>query len=187
MEARNRDRTQKSRACDIYLKNLARNLAVFLAPMRPMRYSPIKLSRYQFPPLENELQFVFPNVRVHATGWGAFGMLTITGDIQNAPKPQCCSPTPRPKCFCDGSTVAGELVAADAERDVRGFALKFYRGEGNWDLVCNTTPVSSSAIPTHSLTSSTPRNAIPRPICARRPRCGISGHRRRRACIRSRS
>lgn len=39
------------------------------------------------------------------------------------------------------STVAGELGAADAERDVRGFALKFYTEEGNWDVVGNNTPV----------------------------------------------
>ena len=39
------------------------------------------------------------------------------------------------------STVAGERGAADAERDVRGFALKFYTEEGNWDLVGNNTPV----------------------------------------------
>jgi catalase len=39
------------------------------------------------------------------------------------------------------STVAGEKGAADAERDVRGFAVKFYTEEGNWDLVGNNTPV----------------------------------------------
>ena len=39
------------------------------------------------------------------------------------------------------STVAGERGAADAERDIRGFALKFYTDEGNWDLVGNNTPV----------------------------------------------
>ena len=43
--------------------------------------------------------------------------------------------------FARFSTVAGERGAADAERDVRGFALKFYTEEGNWDLVGNNTPV----------------------------------------------
>lgn len=38
------------------------------------------------------------------------------------------------------STVAGERGAADAERDIRGFAMKFYTEEGNWDLVGNNTP-----------------------------------------------
>ena len=45
------------------------------------------------------------------------------------------------------STVAGELGAADAERDVRGFALKFYSEEGNWDLVGNNTPVFGKSSP----------------------------------------
>jgi catalase len=59
------------------------------------------------------------------------------------------------------STVAGELGAADAERDVRGFALKFYTEEGNWDLVGNNTPLCA-AIPTSSLTSSIRRSGIRR-------------------------
>jgi len=60
-----------------------------------------------------------------------------------------CPNTPRPKLqpgaktpmLARFSTVAGELGAADAERDVRGFALKFYTEEGNWDLVGNNKPV----------------------------------------------
>ena len=43
--------------------------------------------------------------------------------------------------FARFSTVAGERGAADAERDIRGFALKFYTEDGNWDLVGNNTPV----------------------------------------------
>ena len=43
--------------------------------------------------------------------------------------------------FVRFSTVAGERGAADAERDIRGFAIKFYTEEGNWDLVGNNTPV----------------------------------------------
>src|SRR3546814_9111707 len=43
--------------------------------------------------------------------------------------------------FARFSTVAGERGAADAERDIRGFALKFYTEEGNWDIVGNSTPV----------------------------------------------
>jgi len=49
--------------------------------------------------------------------------------------------------FLRFSTVAGEKGAADAERDVRGFALKFYTQEGNWDLVGNNTPVFFIADP----------------------------------------
>ena len=47
----------------------------------------------------------------------------------------------RPLCSCAISTVAGERGAADAERDIRGFAVKFYTEEGNWDVVGNNTPV----------------------------------------------
>ncbi|SQB28858.1 catalase HPII [Citrobacter koseri] len=51
------------------------------------------------------------------------------------------SPVKKRICSCGFSTVAGERGAADAERDIRGFAIKFYTEEGNWDLVGNNTPV----------------------------------------------
>ncbi|MCX5578216.1 catalase [Kaistia terrae] len=83
-----------------------------------------------------------PERVVHAKGWGAYGTLTITNDISQYTKASVFSQvgktTPMIARF---STVAGELGAADAERDVRGFALKFYTEEGNWDLVGNNTPV----------------------------------------------
>jgi catalase len=83
-----------------------------------------------------------PERVVHAKGSGAFGTLTITGDITKFSKAavfaKAGSQTP---LFLRFSTVAGELGAADAERDVRGFAVKFYTEEGNWDLVGNNTPV----------------------------------------------
>ena len=50
------------------------------------------------------------------------------------------------ECLVRFSTVAGERGAADAERDIRGFAMRFYTDEGNWDLVGNNTPVFSCAI-----------------------------------------
>jgi len=79
---------------------------------------------------------------VHAKGWGAHRTLTITHDITQYTKAKIFSEvgkkTPMLARF---STVAGELGAADAERDVRGFALKFYTEQGNWDLVGNNTPV----------------------------------------------
>jgi catalase len=83
-----------------------------------------------------------PERVVHAKGWGAYGTLTITGDITRYTRARVFAEvgkqTPMIARF---STVAGELGAADAERDVRGFALKFYTEEGNWDLVGNNTPV----------------------------------------------
>lgn len=83
-----------------------------------------------------------PERTVHAKGWGAHGTLTITHDITRYTKAKVFSKigkqTPMISRF---STVAGELGAADAERDVRGFSMKFYTEEGNWDMVGNNTPV----------------------------------------------
>jgi len=83
-----------------------------------------------------------PERVVHAKGWGAFGMLTVTHDISRYTRAKLFGDigkqTPLLARF---STVAGEQGAADAERDVRGFSLKFYTEEGNWDLVGNNTPV----------------------------------------------
>lgn len=83
-----------------------------------------------------------PERVVHAKGSGAYGKLTITQDITKYSKAKVFSEIGKEtSCFLRFSTVAGERGAADAERDVRGFALKFYTDEGNWDLVGNNTPV----------------------------------------------
>ena len=84
---------------------------------------------------------VIPERRMHAKG-GAFGHFTVTHDITRYSKARIFSDigkqTPLAIRF---STVAGERGAADAERDIRGFAIKFYTEQGNWDLVGNNTPV----------------------------------------------
>ena len=82
-----------------------------------------------------------PERVVHAKGSAAYGTLRITGDISRYTKAQALQPGTVSECFLRFSTVAGESGAADAERDVRGFALKVYTEEGNWDLVGNNTPV----------------------------------------------
>lgn len=82
-----------------------------------------------------------PERPVHAKGSGAYGTLTITGDISKYTKAKALQPGAKTDMLLRFSTVAGEQGAADAERDVRGFALKFYTEEGNWDLVGNNTPV----------------------------------------------
>jgi catalase len=82
-----------------------------------------------------------PERVVHAKGSAAYGTLKITGDISRYTKAKALQPGARSECFLRFSTVAGERGAADAERDVRGFALKVYTEEGNWDLVGNNTPV----------------------------------------------
>ncbi|NLR76291.1 catalase [Leeia aquatica] len=83
-----------------------------------------------------------PERVVHAKGSGAYGTLTITQDITAWSKAAVFSQVGKQTpLFLRFSTVAGERGAADAERDVRGFALKFYTEEGNWDVVGNNTPV----------------------------------------------
>jgi len=83
-----------------------------------------------------------PERVVHAKGSGAYGTFTVTHDITKYTKAKLFSEIGKQtEVFLRFSTVAGEKGAADAERDVRGFALKFYTEEGNWDLVGNNTPV----------------------------------------------
>ena len=83
-----------------------------------------------------------PERVVHAKGSGAFGTFTLTNDITRYTKAKIFSQVgKKTECLLRFSTVAGERGAADAERDVRGFAVKFYTEEGNWDMVGNNTPV----------------------------------------------
>ncbi len=83
-----------------------------------------------------------PERTVHAKGWGAHGTFTVTNDITKYTKAKIFSKVGKQTdLIIRMSTVAGELGAADAERDVRGFGIKFYTEEGNWDLVGNNTPV----------------------------------------------
>ncbi|HSW44599.1 MAG TPA: catalase [Phycisphaerae bacterium] len=83
-----------------------------------------------------------PERVVHAKGSAAYGVFTVTHDITRHTKAGIFSQVgKKTECFLRFSTVAGERGAADAERDVRGFAVKFYTDEGNWDLVGNNTPV----------------------------------------------
>src|SRR3989454_6265709 len=85
---------------------------------------------------------VIPERRMHAKGSGAHGTFTVTHDITHYTKARIFSEIGRQTpMFARFSTVAGERGAADAERDIRGFALKFYTEEGNWDMVGNNTPV----------------------------------------------
>jgi len=85
---------------------------------------------------------VIPERRMHAKGSGAFGNFTVTHDITRYTKAKIFSAIgKKTDVFARFSTVAGERGAADAERDIRGFAIKFYTEEGNWDLVGNNTPV----------------------------------------------
>jgi catalase len=83
-----------------------------------------------------------PERVVHAKGGGAHGFFEVTEDVSQWTKADFLQGRgKKTPVFARFSTVAGELGSADTARDPRGFALKFYTGEGNYDLVGNNTPV----------------------------------------------
>lgn len=103
---------------------------------------PVLLQDYQLlEKLAHQNRERIPERPVHAKGVGAHGILKITGNINRYTKARVLQQGTETPMLARFSTVAGELGAADAERDVRGFALRFYTREGNWDLVGNNTPV----------------------------------------------
>ncbi|MFO1189518.1 MAG: catalase [Alphaproteobacteria bacterium] len=103
---------------------------------------PVLLQDYQLiEKLAHQNRERIPERVVHAKGWGAFGTLTVTHDITRYTGAKLFAVGKKTPMLARFSTVAGEQGAADAERDVRGFALKFYTEDGNWDLVGNNTPV----------------------------------------------
>jgi catalase len=116
-----------------------------------------------------------PERVVHAKGTGAYGTLTITHDITKYTRAKLFSQIGKEtRVFLRFSTVGGEKGSADAERDPRGFAIKFYTEDGNWDLVGNNT---SSLLKTqkNSPTLSIRKKESREPIRKVRPCCGISG------------
>jgi catalase len=83
-----------------------------------------------------------PERVVHAKGSGAFGTFTVTNDLTQYTRAKLFSQVGKQtRTFLRFSTVGGEKGSADTERDPRGFALKFYTEDGNWDLVGNNTPI----------------------------------------------
>jgi catalase len=104
---------------------------------------PVLLQDYQLlEKLAHQNRERIPERVVHAKGWGAYGTFTLSRDITAFSRAKVFAAVgKRTDLIARFSTVAGEAGAADAERDVRGFSLKFYTEEGNWDLVGNNTPV----------------------------------------------
>lgn len=83
-----------------------------------------------------------PERVVHAKGSGAYGTFTVTHDITKYTKAKLFSALgKKTDAFVRFSTVGGERGSADTERDPRGFAIRFYTEEGNWDLAGNNTPM----------------------------------------------
>ena len=82
-----------------------------------------------------------PERIVHAVGIAAYGELEITEDVSQYTRAKLFQPGAKTEMFARFSTVAGSRGAPDTARDPRGFALKFYTEDGNYDLVGNNTPV----------------------------------------------
>jgi catalase len=82
-----------------------------------------------------------PERQPHAKGAGAFGVLDITEDVSAYTKAALFQNGAHTDMLARFSTVAGEAGSPDSWRDVRGFSLKFYTDEGNYDLVGNNTPI----------------------------------------------
>src|SRR5690606_23159992 len=88
--------------------------------------------------LANFVREVIPERRMHAKGSGAFGTFTVTHDSTKYTRAKILSEVgKKTEMSARFTAVAGERGAADAERDIRGFGLKLYTEEGNWDLVGN--------------------------------------------------
>lgn len=104
---------------------------------------PVLMQDYQLlEKLAHQNRERIPERTVHAKGWGAHGTFTVTHDITQYTRAKVFSEVGKQTdIIARFSTVAGERGAADAERDVRGFSVKFYTEEGNWDMVGNNTPV----------------------------------------------
>jgi len=82
-----------------------------------------------------------PERQPHAKGSGAFGGFEVTGDVSGYTKAVVFQPRTKTDLVARFSTVAGERGSPDTWRDPRGFAVKFYTAEGNYDMVGNNTPV----------------------------------------------
>lgn len=120
-----------------------------------------------------------PERRPHAKGAGAFGTLEVTEDISQYTKADFLQKGKKTEMLARFSTVAGELGSPDTWRDVRGFSLKFYTEEGNFDMVGNNTPVFFVRDPmkfTHFIRS---QKRLPDSGCATPPCSGTSGPRTR--------
>ena len=104
---------------------------------------PVLMQDYQLiEKLAHQNRERIPERVVHAKGWGAHGSFKVTKDISKYSCAKLFSKIGKEtEILVRFSTVAGEMGAADTERDVRGFSLKFYTEDGNWDVVGNNTPV----------------------------------------------
>lgn len=139
MDKKQKDPNKKPKLTNAFGAPVSDNENVLTAgPRGPMMMQDV----WYMEKMANFNREVIPERRMHAKGSGAFGHFTVTHDITKYTKANIFSEVgKKTDVFVRFSTVAGERGAADAERDIRGFAMKFYTDEGNWDLAGNNTPV----------------------------------------------
>jgi len=129
---------------------------------------------------------VIPERRMHAKGLGRVRRLHCNSRHHPFYQGQdLLRGRQKTEMFARFSTVAGERGAADAERDIRGFAMKFYTEEGNWDLVGNNTPVFFFRDPLKFPDLNHAIKRDPAPTCAALATTGTSGARCPKRCTRS--
>ncbi len=116
-----------------------------------------------------------PERQPHAKGAGAFGFFEVTEDVSAFTKAAVFQPDTRTDTLIRFSTVAGERGSPDTWRDPRGFALKFYTSEGNYDMVGNNTPVFFLRDPMKFQHFIRSQNAGRTTACATMTCSGISG------------
>jgi len=128
-----------------------------------------------------------PERVVHAKGSGAYGTFTVTNDISQYTKAAIFAKVgKKTDCLVRFSQVAGEQGYPDAGLpDVRGFAMKFYTEEGNWDLVGNNTPIFFVRDPLKFPDFIHSQNANRKRACVRQPCSGIFGPIPQKVCINS--
>jgi catalase len=126
-----------------------------------------------------------PERQPHAKGSGAFGRFEVTQDVSAFTKAAVFQPDTTTDTVIRFSTVAGERGSPDTWRDPRGWALKFYTTEGNYDIVGNNTPVFFIRDPPSSAISSARKSAAPTATCAITTCSGTSGRSHRSPPTRS--
>ena len=126
-----------------------------------------------------------PERQPHAKGSGAFGRFEVTQDVSAFTKAAVFAPGTTTETVIRFSTVAGERGSPDTWRDPRGWALKLYTTEGNYDIVGNDTRFSSSATRSSSAISFARKSAAPTATCATTTCSGTSGHSHRNPPTRS--
>jgi catalase len=132
-----KDKTQKFTTTDSGIPVPSTEHSLTVGPNGPI----VLHDHYLIEQMANFNRERIPERQPHAKGSGAFGHFEVTEDVSKYTKAAVFQPGTKTNLVMRFSTVAGERGSPDTWRDPRGFAVKFYTTEGNFDLVGNNTPV----------------------------------------------